>query len=294
MQEYAIEQRGSQRLFRLNFGSVTETIANIRTGKMICLDNDRQFQYQSTSNGGTFFEGWSIKRIEKSLQSPSTSMLEDINKYVEDLREHVELPVARRRKIVRGLDDGSEIDVDRWFRREPTMFDDIRITHGTAKTCRLAVNMSVNCSQDRSHTYQRAAAVIAIAELLTEAGVNVSIDALDIMYGGCLAREGLSSDLSAGVGITTLQVKDISEPLDIPRLALAIGEIGVHRRLLYSCQVQAAWKRVESGLAYPITSNQLINDQYDIAIPGFQNRSDILAFVKTQFLKFTQKDTQSC
>ena len=155
-------------------------------------------------------------KFMKELASPDKALLAAVDEMRESMMGEIAAPTQARRKIRRNQEWGEELDVDRYMSRSITPWDRTVREQQTCRNITIGCNLSVNSGVAPEQLLYRGAAAIALADMLTSQGFNVSIVAFESV-------ESPTSAVSKGVMRYTL--KDSTMPLDIASVAFAMCEI---------------------------------------------------------------------
>ena len=116
--------------------------------------------------------GWNgyhtVDMVAKELLNPTPNMadvLSSSNALFDSEDWATEKP---RRKIKRRLEDGDEIDVERWLDREPDMWEESRKVKGPRFGVRIGVNIATSAHVGESGFKWRTSAVVAIFRICEE------------------------------------------------------------------------------------------------------------------------------
>ena len=136
------------------------------------------------------------------------------------LVDQIAMPSTSRRRIRHGQEFGDEIDADRYLRCDLNSWDRSVREQQARRTVTIGCNLSANGGVTAHQTLYRGAAALALADILTSRGVNVSI----VLFA---AVRNPTSTVDSGVIRYT--VKDHQMPLDIGAVAFAMCEIAWFR-----------------------------------------------------------------
>ncbi len=210
-------------IHRLQFGSIGEAV---RDALSDYAQNDTAREriaetFNSAVSGHSEWGNYFTKdRLLAELNNPSQELLSAVDRMREHLMGEIAMPATPRRKIRRGLDDGDELDADRWLRRDPAAWEKT-VREPTAKrNVTIGCNLSVSCSRKPHELLYRGAAALALADILTQQGYNVRILAFKV------ASDPTSHCRKV---VSRYELKDSSMPLDMSAVAFAMCEIAFVR-----------------------------------------------------------------
>jgi len=164
-----------------------------------------------------------LDSLQKAVSEPDAMILNEITAMREELLGDVALPTRPRRKLRRGQDWGDELDPDRFLAREPSAWERFERESQSRRTVTIGVNLTVACGQTPDELLYRGAAAIALADLLTQRGVNVRVLGFSV-----------GEDVSSNVRklVSTLELKSADMPLDTASLATAVCDVGFYRMVV--------------------------------------------------------------
>jgi len=210
-------------IHRYEFGSVTEAVQTALTD-FAQSDHNAEFlrnrMGQALSGKDPWANRFTRDRFLSELVSPKSSLFEAVDKMRARLVESVELPSRPRRRIRHGQDTGEDIDIDRWLARDPYCWDRNVREQQPSRNVTIGCNLSVNAAARSADLLYRGAAALALADILTQQGVNVEIVCFDSVRGPTdVVRQG----------VIRYVVKAGTMPLDIAAVAFAMCEIAFFR-----------------------------------------------------------------
>ena len=150
-----------------------------------------------------------------------------------------------RRKIKRRLEDGDEIDVERWIDREPDMWEESKKVKGPRFGVRIGVNVAAAGSVGLDGFRWRTSAVVAILNICEE--LNIPCEVM------CYHRADEFTHSDCNVR-TKFPVKRPEHLLDIDLLAYVLGDRSFFRCAVLGSEVISVaevGERADSGLGYP-------------------------------------------
>ena len=136
------------------------------------------------------------------------------------LMEEVAPPQSTRRKVRRNQDWGDELDAESVLVRSLNPWDRMTRENQPRRSVTIGVNLTVHCGQKPYELLWRGAAAAALADILTQRGINVEIVAFWTI-------EQMSSRCGKVVGRYIIKSADM--PMDIGSVSVAIAEIAYAR-----------------------------------------------------------------
>jgi hypothetical protein len=140
---------------------------------------------------------------------------------------------------------GQWLDVGRMLDGEPECFGSfaqVDYGGGSSKVIRVDINIACSCGVSPEQFARRGAAAAAFVDLLESSGRRVELHAVAGIYGNRVNDPIKRSQL------IRVKIKSASEPLDLSRVAVAIVDPGVFRRMMLAV---AENEGVNSGRSYP-------------------------------------------
>ncbi len=189
--------------------------------------------------GDRWANGHTPESLRKAVTDPSAELLAEIDAMRQVLLDEISLPSQPRRKVRRGLDWGDELDADRYLSREPNAWERSVRESQTRRTVTIGVNLTVACLQTAEDLIYRGAAAVALADVLTQRGVNVRVVGFSV-------GEDVSSAIYKLVSIVELKSADM--PLDVASLATAVCDVGFFRMVVMPAEFRHLPGRVSQTL----------------------------------------------
>jgi len=175
---------------------------------------------RSLTGDNTWAHHFTQERLLAEVSNPSQHLLDTVEEMKREIVGDLDLPAAPRRKVKRGLDYGDELDADRYLNREPNAWDRNCRELQPRRAVTIGCNVAVHFRRRPEELLYRGAAALALADVLTERGVNVGIVVFKCV------REPSDRVEKA---VTRYPVKDPLMPLDVGALAFAMCEIAFAR-----------------------------------------------------------------
>jgi len=238
-------QRCSDGIHRYEFASVSDAVEDA-----LCdyAQNDtnaeriRATQSSALSGSDRWGNYFTRERLLGELHSPSQELLGAVDEMREQLIGSLDLPTTPRRKVRRGLDWGDELDADRWVNRDPNAWERSIREAQPRRTVTIGCNITVAAMVKPEQLLYRGAAALALADILTQRGCNVTI---------VLFKSVHNSTRSVDWGVIRYEVKSPLMPLDLSAVAFAMCEIAFSR-IVGVCGECRHWPGVlTSGFGHP-------------------------------------------
>lgn len=156
-----------------------------------------------------------------------------------------------RRKVLHRLEDGDEIDIDRWRDREPDMWKEARRVQGARFGVRIGVNVSTSASVVKSGFRWRTSAVVAMLRMVEELCIPC-----EVMCYECCTGLGWFRTKSFDLEYE-FPVKRAEHLLDVDLLGYVLGDRSFFRVGILGAEVMAIKEtfrnevRLNEGLGQP-------------------------------------------
>lgn len=126
-------------------------------------------EWQHCFDEGDSWNGYhTLKMVGQELLEPTPKMA-GVLESGESLFDSDDWATQRpRRKVLRRLEDGDEIDIDRWLDREPDMWEESRKVQGARFGVRIGVNIATSAHVGAEGFKWRTSAVVAILRICEE------------------------------------------------------------------------------------------------------------------------------
>jgi len=138
----------------------------------------------------------------------------------QSLMDEVCPPVCSRRRVVRNQEWGDELNVEQVLSRNLTPWERMSRETQPRRSVTIGVNLTVHAGQRAEHLLWRGAAAAALADILTQRGVNVEIVAF-----WSIGRISNRSDMV----VSRYVIKRADMPLDLGAVSVALAEIAYAR-----------------------------------------------------------------
>ena len=202
--------------------------------------NERMDECLSGSDG--WAHNYTRERFLSELESPQQELLDAIERLKEQLLVDVPMPMGRRRRIKRGCDCGDEIDADRWLMRNPDCWERSEQQHVPSRQVTIGCNLSIHAGARPKNLLYRGAAALALADVLTERGVNVEV----VAFYSSKKRTG-----TVRRAVEKVRIKRSDAPMDVGSLAFAMCEIAWFRVVGALGGTRTMPGGYREGLGYP-------------------------------------------
>jgi hypothetical protein len=215
--------RDSDGIDRITFDSVGEAVIDA-LADYAQNDSNRNFiagRLAGHMNGHDSWANFYTKsRLLDTIANPPRKLLGAVEEMRQSLMDEVCPPVCSRRRVVRNQEWGDELNVEQVLARNLTPWERMSRENQPRRSVTIGVNLTVNAGQRAEHLLWRGAAAAALADILTQRGVNVEIVAF-----WTIGRISNRSDMV----VSRYVVKRADMPLDLGAVAVALAEIAYAR-----------------------------------------------------------------
>lgn len=129
-----------------------------------------------------------------------------------------------KRKLKRRLEDGDEIDIDRWREREPDMWEETKKVKGPRFGVRIGVNVATSAHVKKEGFKWRTSAVIAMLRMVEDLHIPCEVVCYEQTCGLADYR-GESGEMILNMGMTLeFPAKRAEHLLDVDLLAYVLGD----------------------------------------------------------------------
>ncbi|MCL2646138.1 MAG: hypothetical protein FWD61_03920 [Phycisphaerales bacterium] len=235
-----LAERGPDGTDRLMWSSVSEVVEDGFADYAQCEDiRVAMNKLHMRHNGDAWSNGHTKDSLRKAISEPAPKLLCEIDAMREMFIGDLSIPTQPRRKIRRGQDWGDELDSLRFLAREPNAWERSVRESQPRRTLSIGVNLTVFWAQKPEELIYRGAAAIALADLLTQRGVNVRIVGVSV-------GEDVTSVVRKLVSFVELKRADM--PLDISSLATAVCDIGFFRMVVAPAEFRHLLGRLSESM----------------------------------------------
>lgn len=212
--------------------------------------------------------------------SPSPELV----KTLEDLRAEMKNELeavsghAPRRRRVRGLEDGDELNIDSVLRREPACWEAVRRPQSPALTATIVAQTGALASVSFAAAKWRGVAALVLAEQLALRGVAVRV--LSVWASDhCIIND------KATQVYTEVLVKDFDAPLNMTSMLTACGNINFSRSvLLHSRPAILGDNPLTNGFGHTLATippHVMAERGWDYTVPqSLHNKATMLAWLE--------------
>jgi hypothetical protein len=142
-----------------------------------------------------------------------------------------------RRKLKRRLEDGDEIDIDRWREREPDMWEESKKVKGLRYGVRIGVNVSASAGVDKKGFKWRASTVMAMLRIVEE--LNIPCEVMGYEYADGIGRVRTDGGYNNYAIHLEFPVKRSEHLLDVDLLSYVLGDRSFFRVGILGAEVMA-------------------------------------------------------
>lgn len=214
-------QRCPDGVWRYEFASVTDMM-EMACRRDWCVDGRNA--HQDTRIRGYSWEWRNGFAAPEAVREAWRGGADHIRAAVASIKAEIEsdlaLPVRQRRRVCRRLDVGDELDALAVLYRQADGWSEVRPVAMPARRACLGVDLWIRWDRAADELLYRGAAAVALADLLTDAGVAVEIVAFS-------AGSGMSAKQAHSV--TKCVLKHSDAPLDVGAVGFLLGEIAAYR-----------------------------------------------------------------
>ena len=233
----------------LTFDSMAEMLAYIDTKPVLTkgesnLDSEYFTHSKNLAHAISLVEGW--REGEEQVARMSAPIVDLISSKIE------------RNDIVYDV-EGMGIDVAKYVEGEPECWQSYVATHVEGqgqRILRLVVNGSTSAGISTDEMIKRGSFITATVDCLERAGFNVEV--WYVM--GCLGYSKIHTDIH-------VKIKESNQPIDLARLAFALGHPSMLRRLLFAVIERTPDSHVEANNGYGHPANNPMEKMADVAFP---------------------------
>lgn len=144
-----------------------------------------------------------------------------------------------KRKLKRRLEDGDEIDIDRWREREPDMWEESKKVKGVRYGVKIGVNVATSASVEKDGFKWRTSTVVAMLRMVEELNIPCEVVCYEQTQ-GIGDFHGENGNRIYGMGmILEFPVKRAEHLLDVDLLAYVLGDQSFFRVGILGGEVMA-------------------------------------------------------
>lgn len=208
---------------RITFDSVGEAVmdamadyAQNEGNRTMIADN----MVRHLSGSDPWSNNYTREKLMDTISNPPKHLLDAVEDMRRQLMDEISPPVCTRRRVRRNQEWGDELNAEQVLTRSFTPWE--RMTRETQprRSVTIGVNLTVHSGQRAEHLLWRGAAAAALADILTQRGINVEVVAFWTL--------GNMSSGSRKV-VSKYVIKRPDMPLDVGSMAVALAEIAYAR-----------------------------------------------------------------
>jgi hypothetical protein len=216
-------QRDADGIDRITFNSVGEAVIDAMADYAQNETNKRLIS-ERMSDHMTGHDEWANfytrEKLLATLQTPPKYLLDAVDQMRQALVDEINPPAITRRRLRRNLEAGDELDPQSVLVRSLTPWEQMHRERQPRRSITIGVNLTVSANQKAEHLLWRGAAAAALADILTQRGINVEIVAFWTI--------GRMTSTSKMV-VSKYVVKRADMPLDLGAVSVALAEIAFAR-----------------------------------------------------------------
>jgi hypothetical protein len=208
---------------RITFDSVGEAVID-SMADYAQNEGNRQMIAERIASHTSGYDSWANRytkaKLLSTIENPPKQLLEAVEEMRSSLMSEVCPPQSSRRRVARNQEWGDELNAEQVLARSIAPWERMTRENQPQRSVTIGVNLTVDASQRAQHLLWRGAAAVALADILTQRGVNVEIVAF-----WTISRMSSASNLV----VSRYMVKRSDMPLDIGAAAVALAEIAYAR-----------------------------------------------------------------
>jgi hypothetical protein len=208
---------------RITFDSVGEAVID-SMADYAQNEGNRMMIAERIASHTTGYDSWANRytkaKLLSTIENPPRQLIEAVEDMRATLMSEVCPPQSSRRRVARNQEWGDELNAEQVLTRNMTPWERMTRENQPRRSVTIGVNLTVDASQRAQHLLWRGAAAVALADILTQRGVNVEIVAF-----WTIRRMSSASSLV----VSRYTVKRSDMPLDIGSAAVALAEIAYAR-----------------------------------------------------------------
>ena len=236
--------------WRFEYESIEQVLREAFTNDVVLADDPYNFdvyirhsQDKWMQQSGIIAGINDIEAFKYAMHNPKGYVLEAVKEMKEQITESMQLPTQNRRRTVKNLDNGTDLDVDKMYFQPEIAWSEVRKVSVPAKIITIGINMSARCGQEPDEVLWRGAAAVALADILTQRGISVQIVAI------CKSGNVANRDDTL---VARLIVKRPDMPLSISTIASACCNIYFMRVGILCASVRKIKGKPSYGYGYPM------------------------------------------
>jgi hypothetical protein len=208
---------------RITFDSVGEAVID-SMADYAQNEGNRKMIAERLASHMSGYDSWANRytkaKLLSTIENPPRQLMEAVEEMRATLMSEVCPPQSSRRRVARNQEWGDELNAEHVLSRSLTPWERMTRENQPQRSVTIGVNLTVHCGQRAQHLLWRGAAAVALADILTQRGVNVEIVAF-----WTISRMSNESSMV----VSRYMVKRSDMPLDIGAAAVALAEIAYAR-----------------------------------------------------------------
>jgi len=252
--------RGSNGVYRLHYDSIDSIVAAAAGPHALVAENVHvaDVSEESARVSYTFYNGYTPTSLRSALRKCPQKLLSAVARMRDELVDALPEPVRPRRARRRRLENGDEIDPQRYLQRQSDCWEEMRYVPRSPRVIRIACNMAVLGHREPAELLWRGATAAALADMYSRRGQNVELVAIQSQ-----SAEPAGSRRSKPL-ITTVTVKSATAPLHLGAAAVALAEVAFYRLVVLRAECRTVPWRVDEGIGRTATLPLAERRQYDV------------------------------
>ena len=215
--------RDADGIDRITFDSVGEALVD-SMADYAQNDHNRTFIRDRLASHMSGHDSWANnftrEKLLATIANPPKRLLDAVEEMRQTLMDEVCPPVCSRRRVVRNQDFGDELTPESVLVRSLTPWERMSRETQPRRSVTIGVNLTVHSGQRAEHLLWRGAAAAALADILTQRGINVEIVAF-----WSIGRISTHSQMV----VSKYVIKRADMPLDLGAVSVALAEIAYAR-----------------------------------------------------------------
>ena len=163
---------------RISFDSVGQAVVD-SMADYAQNESNRKFIAERLASHTTGYDSWANRYTKEKLlatiENPPAKLLEAVEQMRATLMDEVCPPQISRRRIARNQDFGDELNAEQVLTRFLSPWERMTRENQPQRSVTIGVNLTVHSGQRSEHLLWRGAAAVALADILTQRGINVEI-----------------------------------------------------------------------------------------------------------------------
>lgn len=215
--------RDADGIDRITFDSVGQAVID-SMADYAQNEGSRTFIAQRLASHTTGHDSWANRYTKEkmldAISNPPKHLMDAVERMRQSLMDEISPPVCTRRRVRRNQEWGDELEAESVLVRSLTPWERMSRENQPRRSVTIGVNLTVHSGQRAEHLLWRGAAASALADLLTQRGINVEIVAFWTI-------DQMSSTSRTVVARYIIKRPDM--PLDLGAVSVALAEIAYAR-----------------------------------------------------------------